>query len=172
MSRGLFIGRFQPFHKGHLEALKWILGREDEVIVAVGSAQFSHSLKNPFTAGERIEMIWLVVKELNLEGRVIITCVPDTNSMHNLWVPLLKAWLPRFDRAYTNDPLSRRLLVEGGVEVHSIPFFNMETYSATHVRELMTKGEKWEHLVPSVVAEYIKKIGGDKRLREIYSTRQ
>ncbi|RLF01945.1 MAG: nicotinamide-nucleotide adenylyltransferase, partial [Thermoprotei archaeon] len=60
MGRGLFVGRFQPFHLGHLKALRWILEREDEVIICIGSAQYSHSLRNPFTVGERVEMIWRV----------------------------------------------------------------------------------------------------------------
>jgi len=172
MSRGLFIGRFQPFHKGHLEALKWILSREDEVIVGVGSAQYSHTLRNPFTLGERIEMIWSVVKQERLLGRVIIVGVPDTNGVHSLWVQTLKAWLPEFDTAYTNDPLSRRLLKEGGIKVMSIPFFNRNLYSATRIRELMLKGEPWEHLVPEPVADYIKKRALIDRLREIEGATQ
>ncbi|HDJ89497.1 MAG TPA: nicotinamide-nucleotide adenylyltransferase, partial [Thermoprotei archaeon] len=58
--RGLFIGRFQPFHLGHFYALKWILSKVDEVIIGIGSAQVSYTIKNPFTLGERIEMIWRV----------------------------------------------------------------------------------------------------------------
>ncbi|MEM3079801.1 MAG: adenylyltransferase/cytidyltransferase family protein, partial [Thermoproteota archaeon] len=52
-SRGLFIGRFQPFHLGHLKAVEYIINRVDEVIIGIGSAQYSHTLENPFTAGER-----------------------------------------------------------------------------------------------------------------------
>lgn len=55
MLRGIYPGRFQPFHLGHLEVLKWGLNKVDELIVLVGSAQESHTLTNPFTAGERIE---------------------------------------------------------------------------------------------------------------------
>ncbi len=170
MNRGLFIGRFQPFHKGHLAALEWILNREDEVIVAIGSAQYSHSLRNPFTLGERIEMIWLTVKERGLADKVIIAGVPDTNGKHSLWVPLLLSYVPSFQRAYTNDPLSQRLFREHGIEVLPIPFFNRSEYCATKIRELMLRGGEWEHLVPKPVAEYIKKIGGVERLREIYGT--
>ena len=167
MSRGLFIGRFQPFHKGHLHALKWILEREDEVIIAIGSAQYSHTLRNPFTLGERVEMIWLVAKSEGLTDRVIIVGVPDTNGEHSLWVQTLVSWLPEFDRAYTNDPLSRRLLKEAGVSVLPIPLYKRETYSATRVRELMIKGGEWEELVPPPVASFIKKRRLVERLREL-----
>ena len=65
--RALFIGRFQPFHKGHLEAVKMILKENDEIIIAVGSAQYSHKLENPFTAGERITMIRKALEEEKVE---------------------------------------------------------------------------------------------------------
>ncbi|MEM1589096.1 MAG: adenylyltransferase/cytidyltransferase family protein, partial [Candidatus Bathyarchaeia archaeon] len=47
--RGLFVGRFQPFHKGHLQAVKEILDEVDELVIVVGSAQYSHRIDNPFT---------------------------------------------------------------------------------------------------------------------------
>ncbi|MEM2975778.1 MAG: adenylyltransferase/cytidyltransferase family protein, partial [Candidatus Bathyarchaeia archaeon] len=49
MKRGLFVGRFQPFHLGHLTAVKNILKSVDELVIIVGSAQYSHRLDNPFT---------------------------------------------------------------------------------------------------------------------------
>ena len=52
--RGLLIGRMQPVHNGHIEIIKQILEEVDEIIIGIGSAQLSHELKNPFTAGERL----------------------------------------------------------------------------------------------------------------------
>ncbi|OYT62558.1 MAG: nicotinamide-nucleotide adenylyltransferase [Thermofilum sp. ex4484_15] len=166
--RGLYIGRFQPFHLGHLHALKWILDREEEVIIAIGSAQYSHSPYNPFTLGERVEMIWRVLKDEELTDRCIIVGVPDTNGIHSLWTSLLKSFLPTFTRAYTNDPLSALLLRESGVEVKGIPFFKREIYEATRIRRLIAEGGAWEELVHPRVAEYIKEIGGVERLRKLF----
>jgi len=165
VGRGLYIGRFQPFHLGHLYALKWILEREDEVIVAIGSAQYSHSPSNPFTLGERVEMIWRVLKEEGLTGRCILIGVPDTNGVHSLWPALIRSFLPPFDRAYTNDPLSKLLLEEAGFKVEGIPFFRRDLYEATRIRELMAEGGPWEELVHPRVAEYIKEIGGVERVK-------
>ena len=61
------MGRFQPFHLGHLELVKQILDQCDEVIIAITSAQFNYLEKDPFTAGERIEMIHNSLKEANLD---------------------------------------------------------------------------------------------------------
>ena len=55
--RGLLIGRMQPVHNGHIEIIKQILEEVDEIIIGIGSAQLSHELKNPFTAGERLMML-------------------------------------------------------------------------------------------------------------------
>lgn len=53
----VFIGRFQPFHNGHYEALKEALGMASRVLVMVGSADGPRTIKNPFTYPERREMI-------------------------------------------------------------------------------------------------------------------
>ncbi|MDP6459455.1 MAG: adenylyltransferase/cytidyltransferase family protein, partial [Candidatus Hydrothermarchaeota archaeon] len=42
--RGLLIGRFQPFHKGHVYVVKKVLKGVDELIICIGSAQLSHTL--------------------------------------------------------------------------------------------------------------------------------
>lgn len=36
MTRGLFVGRFQPFHLGHLHVIKELLEKVDELIIAIG----------------------------------------------------------------------------------------------------------------------------------------
>ena len=64
--RALYPGRFQPFHSGHLEAVKHILKNTYEIIIMIGSALQSHTLRNPFTAGERITMVRLALKEAGI----------------------------------------------------------------------------------------------------------
>lgn len=53
----VYIGRFQPFHRGHLATLKLALQLGNTVVVALGSVQDSRTKKNPFTAIERVQMI-------------------------------------------------------------------------------------------------------------------
>ena len=43
--RGLVIGRFQPFHNGHLELVHEILNECEELVLVIGSAQFNYLLK-------------------------------------------------------------------------------------------------------------------------------
>ncbi len=43
LKRGLMVGRFQPFHKGHLCLVGQIFEDCDEVVIAIGSAQINYS---------------------------------------------------------------------------------------------------------------------------------
>ena len=72
--RGILIGRMQPFHNGHMQVIKKILEEVDEIIIGIGSAQLSHELKDPFTAGERVLMIsqTLVEEEIDPSRYYII----------------------------------------------------------------------------------------------------
>ncbi len=167
MRRGLFIGRFQPPHLGHIHAIKAALGECDELIVAVGSAQYSHTLENPFTAGERIEMLRKALVEEGVDAsRVHIVPVPDVGE-HSLWVARVKSFCPGFQVVYTNNPLVKRLFEEEGYEVKSIDLYQRDLEMGARIRELMLEGRGWEGLVPRSVAEYIKSIRGVERLREI-----
>ncbi len=57
MIRGLYIGRFQPYHNGHDKMMSIISSNVDEVIIGIGSSQESYTLYNPFTYEERLRMI-------------------------------------------------------------------------------------------------------------------
>jgi nicotinamide-nucleotide adenylyltransferase len=168
--RGLFVGRFQPFHKGHLEVIKKILKEVDELAIIVGSSQYSHRLDNPFTAGERITMIQKALQEDGIQlSRIWIIPVPDIHQ-HALWVSQIIGYAPKFDVVYSNEPLTHRLFVEAGFRVESIPFINREVYLATEIRKRMLAGENWKELVPSSVAKFIEEIDGDARLQQLKKT--
>lgn len=53
----IFIARAQPFHIAHLEIIKLALEEADNLIIAVGSCNKPITIKNPWTAKERIQMI-------------------------------------------------------------------------------------------------------------------
>jgi nicotinamide-nucleotide adenylyltransferase len=170
VKRGLFVGRFQPFHRGHLEAIRDILKEVDEVIVAVGSAQYSHQIDNPFTVGERISMIRDALNETKIPLAYFwIVPVPDV-GIHMLWVSEVVGYTPKFDLVYANEPLTRRLFIEAGFKVKSIPLHEREVYSSTKIRKRMLEGKNWEIQVPKSVAKFIKEIDGVQRLRDLTKT--
>lgn len=59
MRGGVFIGRFQPFHRGHAEVIKQALNTCDRVTIILGSSRSARSTRNPFLASERDEMVRL-----------------------------------------------------------------------------------------------------------------
>ncbi len=170
MRRALYPGRFQPFHLGHLEVVKWTLQKADQVIVLIGSSQESHTLSNPFTAGERIEMIRYALDEEGIEpSRYFLIPVPDI-MMNSVWAYHVKTYVPSFDVVVARNPLVIRLFKEANVEVVEPPMFYREKYNSTVIRKMMINGEDWGKLVPKSVYNYIKSIKGDDRLREIVGT--
>jgi len=51
------IGRFQPFHNGHVELIKKAFEVAPHVLILVGSAHVPRDSRNPFTFAERFRMI-------------------------------------------------------------------------------------------------------------------
>ncbi len=166
--RGVFPGRFQPIHWGHVKVIKWALDRLSELIIVVGSAQESHTLSNPFTAGERIEMIRAALDDASIDkSRVLIVPLSDI-YMNAVWVRYLSMNVPRFKYAIARNPLVIRLFKEAGYEVLIPPPFERERFSSTNIRKLMLIGsDEWKKMVPPSVAKIIEEIKGVERLREI-----
>jgi len=169
-SRGLYVGRFQPFHLGHLHAINHILSEVDEVVIVIGSAQYSHQLNNPFTAGERVTMVRKALDEAKIPPlKYWIIPIRDMH-VHMMWVAEVKGYTPKFETIYSNEPLTCRLFMEGGFPVKSIPFNKRHLYLATEIRDRMLKNRSWTELVPKSTAEYIREIDGVSRLQDLAKT--
>jgi len=165
--RVLFPGRFQPFHNGHFEALLQLLGEYDEVIIAIGSAQEGYTCKNPFTAGERMEMIDQLLRRRNLRNRVWIVAIPDIN-MPPAWTAYSLSMVPRVEAVASGNPQVLYLYEWLGFKVKRVKLVEPEKYQGSRVRELIVQGkDEWRELVPPEVAEYIDSIRGVERVRRL-----
>lgn len=165
--RALTIGRYQPFHKGHLNVIKEIIDVVDEIVIGIGSAQISHEPDNPFTAGERVAMIRRTLELNGFRGMSYIIPIEDIKR-NSVWTGHLESMTPPFDIVYSNNPLVVRLCKEEGYEVRHPPLFKRDEYSGTEIRRRMVEGERWSHLVPEGTLEVIEEVGGVERLRDIY----
>src|SRR5215475_778636 len=107
--RGLMIGRFQPFHRGHFCLVNQILEDCNEIIIVVGSAQLNYRFTDPFTAGERILMVKKSLLESNfdLSKFYIIPLVDDDNNAR--WLSYLISMVPPFDILYSGNQLVKAL---------------------------------------------------------------
>ncbi|MDG7008218.1 MAG: nicotinamide-nucleotide adenylyltransferase [Nitrososphaerota archaeon] len=167
MRVGLLVGRFQPFHLGHLEAVRYALKRVAYLYVVVGSAQRSHERDNPFTAGERIAMIKDALDANGVDpSKWMAIPIADADS-HSLWVSSVVSMVPKFDVVFTNDALTFLLFKEEGMEVRAVPYLDRSRYSATNVRDRILERKDWESLVPPEVAKLVRKFGGVERVRAL-----
>lgn len=165
--RGLMMGRFQPFHLGHLDLVKQILKECDEVVIAVTSSQFNYLEKDPFTAGERIEMIHNSIKESDLDlTRCIILSLENQFNIA-AWPSYLRSMLPHFDKVYSGNDYVKMLLADSNIDVVTPSFLDRGQFNATKIRKMIISDENWEKMVPSAVSEFIKKINGKNRLKII-----
>ncbi len=165
--RALLIGRFQPFHKGHLAVIKKILSDADELIIVVGSSQHRDAVNNPFSADERVEMIRRVQDAEGISN-VQIFKVPDIGDDDRYPGHVMES-VPSFDVVYSGNSLVQRLFGAAGKEVQKISLIKREEYSGTEIRRRMTTGEDWEKLVPKAVVEYLREIGGVERVKKFSS---
>lgn len=168
MKRGFYIGRFQPFHNGHYKVLERIASEVDEIIIGIGSTQQSHTVSNPFTAGERVLMI---TRSLATIGKPVYVIPIEDIDKNSLWVAHLKSMVPPFDVVYSSNPLVDQLFSEYGIEVKPTIMFERKTTSGTKIRKQMISGDcSWERRVPFAVADVIAEIYGVKRLLNVART--
>jgi nicotinamide-nucleotide adenylyltransferase len=180
-TRGLMVGRFQPFHNGHLHLAKQILKECHELIIAIGSAQFNYIYKDPFTAGERVLMIHSALasepSDIDLRKCYIIPIVNDENNAR--WFGHIKSMVPPFHVLYTGNEFVAGLAARE-VEIKKPSFLKKEEYNGTNIRKQMAAAssqqqnsdqqkqqkqlQDWKDLVPNAVCTIIEEIDGVKRI--------
>jgi nicotinamide-nucleotide adenylyltransferase len=168
-TRGFYIGRFQPYHQGHQEMVRRIAEEVDELVLGIGSADQSHTKHDPFTAGERIMMITKATMEMDLELVTYAVPIEDLNR-NSVWVSHVQSMSPKFQLAYSNNPLVVRLFREADVEVRQSPMFRRDEWEGTEIRERMEADADWQSLVPAAVAEVIQEIDGLRRIKQVSDT--
>jgi nicotinamide-nucleotide adenylyltransferase len=162
--KAVFIGRFQPFHKGHLYALKKIAKNYDEIFVVIGSANKSFTTDNPFTIAERVKMVCMAAEEHGIKVRIVpIDDVEDDN----VWLRTILKKVKKIDVVFSNNDWVRRIFESAGYKVKNTGAYMRRVYEGTRIRNLMAEGHGWQRYVPPSVARYIKKIKGEERIREL-----
>lgn len=165
--RGILIGRMQPPHKGHVEVIKKILEEVDEIVIGIGSAQQSHDLKDPFTAGERVMMLNHALVENDIDSsRYYIIPMEDIN-FNAIWPAHVKMMTPPFKKVYSGNPLVKQLFKEEGYEVLSPPLYHRKEYSGREIRRRILEDENWEDLVCQSTVKLINEINGVERLKNL-----
>ncbi|GGK13185.1 bifunctional nicotinamide mononucleotide adenylyltransferase/ADP-ribose pyrophosphatase [Deinococcus malanensis] len=74
----VYIGRFQPLHDAHLRSMLDALDHFERLVILPGSANLARSIRNPWSAPERVRLIRACLREAGIAPRrVTFRPVPD-----------------------------------------------------------------------------------------------
>jgi len=164
MKKGLVLGRFQPFHLGHLNLIQTVLNDKKEPLICIGSAQYAHTKNNPFTVKERKDMIQLIMNELNCNYTIYE--IPDINN-YDKYVSHLEEFVPKFDTVYSGNKLVQRLFKNAGYEIVIPEMVNREVWEGAAIRQAMTEGDEWEEAIPPQIVDMIHDQNVIERLKNL-----
>jgi len=162
---GLLIGRFQPFHLGHLDAVLFGLSRVENLFICIGSSNKSNERRNPFSAEERREMIVTSI-EPSIADRIKIFDVPDVGD-HEKWTFEIDKISPKYDVVFTNDEFTKTLFEKRKISVISVVLKDREKFSGTIIRNLITEDKNWRDLVPQGTRNVLDSINAKERLKNL-----
>lgn len=163
--RALVVGRFQPLHKGHVALVTRALEDCQSVTIGIGSASAKPSLKNPFTAAERRQMIGACFPNEVATGRLAIVDVPDINNPPR-WAAHVLSITGPVDRVFGNDDGTMGLFELANLRCVSPGLVDREKYEASHIRMLLAEDDpSWCKLVPAPVVPLLEQWNAGKRLR-------
>ena len=162
---GLLIGRFQPFHLGHLDAVLFGLAKTENLFICIGSSNKSNERKNPFSAEERREMIVTSI-EPSIADRIKIFDVPDVGD-HEKWTFEIDKIVPKYDVIFTNDEFTKTLFEKRKISVISVVLKDREKFSGTNIRNLIIEDKNWRDLVPQGTRNVLDSINAKERLKNL-----
>ena len=162
---GFLIGRFQPFHLGHVEAVNFALSKVEQLYIGIGSSNKSHQLRNPFTAQERKLMITSSLDHETLK-KISIFDIPDLND-HSKWVNSVDKIIPNYDIVFSNDDFTHSLYEKNDKKIIPVVLKLRENFSGTNIRRLIQTDGNWGDLVPNGTKNILLEIDAKNRLKNL-----
>lgn len=166
---GLYIGRFQPFHLGHLSMARRILEQVDHLIIGVGSAQYFNEKSNPFTFEERKKMIELTLEELKIEEVASCHTIIPILDIHDneKWPSHVQETIGEFNQIFVGDNGVVKELFEKHTNIPVKLLEELIEIRASKIRDQITKKGNWSKYLTLKTAQYLEKIGGIDRILKI-----
>lgn len=157
MTRTVFVGRFQPLHKGHKNVIEDHIDSEQDFAVVIGSAGKKREQKNPLSAEEREKIIKACFPEveiLHLEDK------SEEEGGHERWIQDLKDLGVK--KVISQNDLVKELVSQSeGLELIEQDLYDPDIYSGTEVRRRIRSGEEWRYLVPKCSEDTLEKFLGE-----------
>jgi bifunctional NMN adenylyltransferase/nudix hydrolase len=161
MKTAVFIGRFQPPHRAHLETITRALSCFDQLIVVLGSAFCYPTPKNPFSAEEREAMIR---ESLGEAGRLHFIPMADDYYDDPRWFRSVRAAVEALTGPGAEVYITGYHKDESSYYLHGFGGWNFEPsgvvspLNATEVRNSYFAGSSgWKAMVPDAVRQFMER---------------
>jgi nicotinamide-nucleotide adenylyltransferase len=159
-SRVLFIGRFQPFHKGHEKILAYLLRRYRRITIAIGSSQEKRTGENPFSAKERMAMMARVVRAHHgWKKRISFAFLADYPSNADWARAVRERFAPKAFAIASANPLVRRLLRKAAYTLDPSPLFRRAEWEGRKIRTRIRRGKNASLSVPLALKGWMERKG-------------
>lgn len=151
---GFLIGRFQPFHKGHLHLMNESFQYVDEIIVGVGSIG-KIDQDNFLNYEQRKEVLQSVIKKERVNDRVKkIIPLQDFNN-DRLWLKNSLSLAGKFEIVIGNNEWTNGIFERAGYPVLRLGFYKRYLYEGIKIRNLIKTGGEWEGRIPSYIVKLL-----------------
>ena len=176
---GAVFGRFQPFHLGHLDYVLLALDRCKNLIIAVTNPDPWQSTRenvderrgsdaaNPCTFYERLLMVRGSLFDVGVDEKRL-TIVPAPICFPERLLYYISQQATCFLTIYDDwGEVKKKRLADLGLSVEVLARARQRGIVGHDVRQAITKGQEWEHLVPEFSANFIQSHGIDKRIKQL-----
>jgi nicotinamide mononucleotide adenylyltransferase len=178
---GVTHGRFQVLHHDHLKYLLAGNARCRHLVVGITNPDPSHTrdnpadpqrsspLANPLTYLERHQLVYSALLEagLNLEDFTIVPFPINFPELYRYYLPLDAVFFLTIYDDWGRSKLSQFQEMGLKTEVLWERALTDKGQRATDIRQLMIRGQPWEHLVPAANVALLKSWGIPERLRRL-----
>ncbi|MEK7109764.1 MAG: pantetheine-phosphate adenylyltransferase [Patescibacteria group bacterium] len=150
----LIVGRFQPFHKGHLFLIKKALEKANKIIIGIGSANIIDE-NNPIDFETRKKIIKAVFYKEGIEEKLSKIVPLDDFFDDKKWLSNLKKQVGKFDLALGNNDWTNNILAKAGYKVITVDYYNRKKFEGWRIRKLIKEGKKWQNRVPEYIVSWL-----------------
>jgi len=150
----LIVGRFQPFHKGHLFLVKKALQKADKIVFGIGSANI-HDEYNPLNFNQRKKMLEIVIQKEKLEARVLKIVPLDDVYNDEKWLKNVREKAGRFDLVVSNSEWTNKILEKAGYKIWRLGYYRKDLYEGWRVRELIKAGKNFKNRIPAYLYPFL-----------------
>jgi nicotinamide-nucleotide adenylyltransferase len=150
----VFIGRFQPFHRGHHQVVEKY-SEEHELQIAIGSSEEEETEKNPLSFKERKKLIRACHSDIEITG---IADEDESEDGNQKWIQKVKEKTGA-EAVISQNPLVKDIVArDTELKLIKQDLYQEEIYSGTEVRRRVRSGEEWRYLLPDCCEKQFEKL--------------